>query len=372
MKKRAYYILLVMAGCFFLSAAWHDSGLANAADKAVPRYDESTVKNIYVITMATGKVVLIDKIDDSPEQIRSADMKQNAFSAMGRTSARPGDIMVKEIRKEKGSVDTILLMDTVNGTLSYLTGLGDNPDKGEVKAVSEKPTQAIASNDANYSMFLRYAPKGETIGAYLCHLTDGKCLYFNEIQKMHKKYAPDATNNVCAIMNISSTLEIHAGIEGPRFHLLVDHVTGELYWIEVDQKNPKKLYCRKEHKLKLLDVFPEKSEIMAPYRFVMIPVLIDNDSTWHVFIIDVGTGAMALYNVHDYKNTELKRVEENLYKYLPKDTVGSRFFTAVPQILKGFTKGAWLFDSATGNVLFLDRIDDVHDFKIRAVTIEKK
>jgi len=45
-----------------------------------------------------------------------------------------------------------------------------------------------------------------------------------------------------------------------------------------------------------------------------------------------------------------------------------RVWTAVPKVAgNGATEGAWIFDSATGEVLYLDSIDDPSGLAVRRV-----
>ena len=365
-------LIFIVSGFLFVNALGEESGSMNSSVIAVPKFDGDTTKGIYLIHLDNGSLSFIKNAKDSPDELHPVPLKINVFEALGRTagdSAKPGEILVREMRKENGNVDTLLLADTVTGAMAYITDLGDDPDKGEVKQIGERPAQTIASSDHNYTMFMYYDPSGETNGTYLCHLTDGNCLYFNEIHKMHKKYAPESPGIASVIPNASSIIEVHSGNKGPRSHLVADNASGDLYWLEVETKKPKKLYCRKEHKIHLFDVFPSEAEVITPYRFVLVPILIDNDSTWHVLIVDVGSGKMAIFNVHDYKMLELRKGKKsiNLYEYLPKETTHTRIITALPKILKGNTNGAWFFDSASGQTLFLNHIDDIHKIEITKV-----
>src|SRR4030042_3856512 len=133
-----------------------------------------------------------------------------------------------------------------------------------------------------------------------------------------------------------------------------------MYWIEVSLYDAEKLYCREEN-IKLRKVFPEQAEVATISRYAVIPIIIDNDSTWEALIVDGGTGNLAFFNVPDYMKWDLKKTGKNIYQYLPKEVNVSRSFIGIPRISKGFTKGGWVFDSATGSILYIDKIDDGDD-----------
>jgi hypothetical protein len=364
MNNKLLLILMMVIGLSVMNASAQELAPAKSPYLAVPRYEGATTKGIFLVNLDNGTMYLVDKLDESADKIRIRAMKKiNVLTALGRSvgeQVRPGEILIKELRKEKGDVDTLVAVDTTTGAVAFITGLGDDPDKGEVKQISDKPAEAIASSDANYVIYARHNTEtGESIGLYICHLTDGSCLYMNEIQKMHKKYMPVVTDKVCMIIDSASIIEIHAGVLGTRFHLLANNTTGEVYWIEVDQKKPEKLYCRQE-RVNFAKVFkiPEDTPVLRS-RFMMIPLLMDNNATWHVLVVDSGTGKLAMFNVHDYKWLELKRPDENIYDYFPKEASSSRIITAVPLINKGVAKSALLFDNATAKIMRMDKIDDL-------------
>jgi hypothetical protein len=56
---------------------------------------------------------------------------------------------------------------------------------------------------------------------------------------------------------------------------------------------------------------------------------------------------------------QLQRLRPDVYSALPKDVGRPRVIAAVPKVrASGATEGAWIFDSASGQVLYLDGLDD--------------
>jgi hypothetical protein len=83
-------------------------------------------------------------------------------------------------------------------------------------------------------------------------------------------------------------------------------------------------------------------------------------ATRGVLIIDAGSGGLAvLDNVLKPDRVQLQRLRPDVYSALPKDVGRPRVIAAVPKVrASGATEGAWIFDSASGQVLYLDGLDD--------------
>ena len=74
--------------------------------------------------------------------------------------------------------------------------------------------------------------------------------------------------------------------------------------------------------------------------------------------MDVASGGMAwVRNADDPAATTVAAINANLYSAIPREVAEPRIVTAVAKTAEsGATEGAWLFDSVTGRVLYLDEL----------------
>lgn len=140
----------------------------------------------------------------------------------------------------------------------------------------------------------------------------------------------------------------------------------------MDKKDPEKLATSKDV-INLFDVFRLQTEVSLPVRFILIPLISDGETTRHIFIIDAVTGDTALLkNVNNINKIKLVKANRNIYDYLNKNPEKPGMLAAVPKLKYGSTKAAWIFDSSTDVILFLDNLDDPDNLKIRPVEIRTK
>ena len=75
-----------------------------------------------------------------------------------------------------------------------------------------------------------------------------------------------------------------------------------------------------------------------------------------------------LKNVRKGGKMRLDGSDQSLYSHLPESDGRPRVLAAVPQVgASGATDGAWVFDSASGEVLFLENIRGSHNLSIHRV-----
>jgi len=125
-------------------------------------------------------------------------------------------------------------------------------------------------------------------------------------------------------------------------------------------------------KQNVFDVFPREGDVQTPQRFVFVPLLSGSGATERALIVDVGTGKIALLDkLRKTKKLSLKPLDSNIYMRLRKQVAQPRVITAVPKVNgTGATEGAWLFDSVTGKIIFLDELLDPKNMRI--IKVEEK
>ncbi|HPR64203.1 MAG TPA: hypothetical protein PK014_08260 [Thermoanaerobaculia bacterium] len=328
---------------------------------AVPKYDnDDSTKGIFFINLDTGNAFFIDRVKLSPLSVRTRKLNQNVFRALGRTPgtpAGPGQILVGEIREGGGNVTALLLVDTTTGSMAYITDLETQSFYGKIRKILDRPASVLASSDGNYALLMRRGSSGKTKGAYIYHATTGRGLYFARMEEMKSTPPSRPTTELPTMEGSVSALELQAGNEATEAFLLADNASGTLYYVGDVERDSDILSVRK-YRISLFDFFPRDTAVASPRRFVLIPVFGSGGATDHVFVVDVGSGKMALINdVRKPNRTRVQITPRNIYDWFPAQVGGPRVMTAVPKVKgNGETEGAWLFDSATGQILYLEEI----------------
>ena len=83
---------------------------------------------------------------------------------------------------------------------------------------------------------------------------------------------------------------------------------------------------------------------------------------------EASTGAEVLEHLRDPQRTRIVSLAPNLYDRLPENVTRPRVVTAVEKITSsGETEGAWLFDSVTGSIVYLDGLNEPGRMQLSAV-----
>lgn len=337
----------------------------------IPIYKNDSLNGLLMIDQINKNIYLAENVEDYLLDIKFKLIAKNIDINMNKSDeTKSYNLLFKEIRNDNSNVSNFIIINPYEYTIYYIIDYGKD---GLKKAfINKNSLNKIYLKDNVYELFMRYSTSGKTIGAYLCNINKGSCLYFNEIEKMHKEYSPSETKDICKLSGNISVAEIYTGLKCPRFYLVIDNEEAEMYWIESDMKNPTKLYCRKEN-IKLQKIF---SKQMIPHyfkRFLILPILTYGDSTWLAIIIDTISGKLAIFNIHDYKKWEFKEIEQNIYNYFQKNSYVTNNIITIPIVIKGFTKSAWLFNLTTDEIVYIkniNKIDDINEIKIELVKVE--
>ncbi len=338
----------------------------------VPRYggDESTT-GIFFIRLDDGTAVFIDKIKGAPLSFRRRIVNQGVFTALGRTTdrpAKPGEILAGEIRASDGHVKGIFLVDTSTGAVAYLDDPGSASHGAMLRHVNGRPAAAIASDDGNFALIMRRDGSGRTDGAYLFHGTSGQCVYFAHVDDMGPNPIVEFTSELPAMEGKVAAVELQDGSEATPEALLIDGGSGRVYRVGALEHQPTQVTVTRQE-VDLFQFFPVTPTTPTPQRFVLIPGFSGNGATDSVFILDAGSGRMAvLKNVRKRGGMRLDGSGQNLFSHLPESDGRPRVLAAAPKVgASGTTNGAWVFDSASGEVLFLENIRGSHDLRIHRV-----
>ena len=349
-----------------------DPGQSVSPILAIPRYDDDeATRDIFVINLENGRASVIDRVKRTPLEIRSRPFPHNVFNAIGRSTGLPAhnvQVLAGPIRNANGAVHAILLVDTTTGAMAYVTGLGDDPSKARLKRISHFPAQGMADPDGYFAMAMRQDSSGKTVGAYLYHGTTGRCALFKGVGDLRTDITATPITSLPTTGGSVSSMELHGGNEATTHFLLIDNENGMLLLVGGVEQRAAQLTAQ-TLRYNLVSTFPTDAPVVTPIRFVPVPIATRSGSIDSALVIDVASGAMTvLKDLSKPSKVRLVSVSRSVYGLLPANVGRPRTLTAVPKVSdKGTTRGAWLFDSATDTILFLNGLQDPKNMVVRVV-----
>jgi hypothetical protein len=339
---------------------------------AIPRYKGGKgTAGAFVIDLADGSGRFIDSVKLSPPSYRERPMDQNVLSALGRSpneSARPGEVLVGEIRATNGAVTGLLLVDTTTGVVAYLDEIVDEPHRAIVRNTDGRPAADLASFDGNYALLMRRDDSGATDGAYLYHATTGRCLYFAHVDDMEPVLEVEPASDLPVMEGRVAAITLQEASEATPEALLIDEASGTVYRVGAMERAPVQISVNRQN-IDLFEVFPSSAQVTTPQRFVLVPGYADKGVTSAVFIIDAGTGRMAvLKNARQAGGMHLVPSDQVLPSHAAGFPTGAGTLAAVPKVgSKGTTDGAWVFGPAIDGVLVMENVRGPDNLEIHAV-----
>lgn len=340
---------------------------------AVPIFDsDDTTRGMLVVDGGSGRTTVIDRARRTSAEVRERPFRDNLFNAVDRPfdrSARAGHLLTGPVRSKNGAVNAVLVVDTTTGAAGYIHGLKDDPTRGRIRKVSNRPVESIAEPDGNFTMVMRRDRSGETVGAYVIHGPSGRGLYLRDIDDLPTSLTVSPVSGLPKTTGAVSGMAVQSDSEATARILLVDQLQGTLHLIEGLQKRAGQVTSR-ALPTNVVSTFPTDGSVAAAIRFVTVPITTDSGSTDSALILDVASGGMALLE-HLRKPSKIRLIGVNrsMYGLLPVQVDGPRSIAAVPKIDEsGATVGAWIFDSASDNAVFLANLDQPHSIELRPVT----
>jgi hypothetical protein len=338
---------------------------------ALPIYsgDDSTT-GLFVVKLNDGSAVFIDRIKGDPLTFRSRALNHNLFTVFGHPLDRPvkpGEILAGEIRATNGKVQGLFIVDTSTGSAAYLTDAGSESHRVTVRRINGRPAAALASGDGNFALIMRRDGSGSTDGAYLYHATTGRCAYFAHIDDMDPETEVEFAKPWPVMVGRVAAMALQDGSEATPEALLVDGGSGLVYRVGGLEHRPVEVTMARQS-INFFDFFPEAPTVPTVDRFVLAPSFAGNGATDSVFVVDAGSGRMAVLN-DVRRKTEMRFVgfTDDIYRYFP-EVEGPRGLTAVPKVsASGTTDGVWVFDFATDEVIFLENVLAPRNLRIRRV-----
>jgi hypothetical protein len=360
-----------------------DTGLSMAPDGsgrsllaspilAAPKFDnDESTEGIFFVSLETGNAFFIDRVKGSPLSVRTRTLNQNVFQALGRPpgdSARHGDILIGSIRKKSGQMHALLLLDTTSGAMAYITDLDDRSYEGRLRPIRGRPAERLAGDDGNFALVMWEARSGRTDGAFFVNGTTGDCLFFEGVGTLETNLIARTAPTLPVMPGGVSAMPIHADDESTSHMLLMDNRLGTLYYAELPRKRPWDFAVSTLHR-NLYVGLPREATVETPHRLVPVPITSSSGETDAAIIVDVGSGRMVvLKNLLEPSRVLLVGVDRTIYEKLPAEVARPRVITAVSKVdSSGATRGAWLFDSVTGSIVYLESLHNLRSLEIRTV-----
>ncbi len=194
-------------------------------------------------------------------------------------------------------------------------------------------------------------------------------MYFAHVDEMNPNPAVLFTTPLPVMEGRVAAVELQNGNEATPQALLIDGGSGRVYRVGGLERQPTQVTVE-QLPIDLFGFFPASPAQSAPERFVLVPGFSDNGATDSVFILDAASGRMAvLKNIRRGGELRLDGSSKSLQSHLPEHNGSPRVLTAVPKVgASGTTNGAWVFDSASGEVLYLENIRGPQNLIIHRAT----
>ncbi len=324
-------------------------------------------KGVYLFNLHDGRGFYIDQIGKKAYDLRKRKLRRSIFEAVGRTSpASPGEILVGPICGQGGDFKAILVVDTPSGKMGYLSGLDVDPTGGRPVPIAGNPAADLAGQGGNFALMMRKKGSGKTLGAYLYRAATGDCRIFRDVGSQPESLISTPTSRLPACTGSVGTCSLLNGAGATTGMLVLDEEGGRIYHVEGLDRDPTKFRVRQLN-TNLRSAFPGSRRSGRGPRFLPLAINDASGETKSVLILDRGSGGMAvLENLK--KGPRLTGLSRNVYDLWSGISESPGMLVAAGRIDgSGRSKGAWIFDSTTPEILYLKGLQERSKLAIRKV-----
>lgn len=342
-----------------------DAQTAETPFLTLPRLtNNGLVDAFYSINLSNGTVDLIDQLRRSPTELRVRPITGNLFETIGRSpgqAAISGELLILPIQQADGSARDAFFVETSTGYTAYFDEIGKNNKLGTLLTMLGRPYGPLAATDGNMVLLPKRDGSGRTEGAFLYHGTTGKALFVAGLAKLETDPPITSTVELPKVEGKISAVEILRG-DATAAYLIVENVSGKTFFLE--PINQDRLGIRLTN-LDLLGSFLSDKLNPSHQRFSLLALHESNRDTRAVLVADVATGKIGLIDGLDTGVPRLQVLAPNIYQTLRGG------ISATPRSfnLIGSGDGAWLLDSLTSTMVYLERPSG--DLRLQAVTISR-
>ena len=334
---------------------------------AVARSQNQAIDEFFFFDEADGRGRIADRLRD-PSEIRVRVLPGNLFALYGRESQPVfGDLHLAPIFDAGGTVRSALFVEASTGYMAYLENIGRGGGMGELKTTIGRPFGPIRGDDGNFALLPLRGRNGATRGVYLYHGLDGATLYVDDVGELRNDPPVATATSLPPAEGWVSTAEL-LNDEQTVGYVLLDNSAARLTRVDLAQSQPTRLSAR-TFDLDLNEAFAADAYNPAPKRFVLVPLHAAGPSTARLLVIDSSTGKLAYLDGLEGVTASLAFLPPNLYQVLrPGIGDATRVLTPVlNQDASGRTLGAWLIDSQSGSIVYIDDITDPARIRISPV-----
>ncbi|MEM8932707.1 MAG: hypothetical protein AAGE94_16100 [Acidobacteriota bacterium] len=326
---------------------------------ALPIYQGRTTNQVFLFDLANGGASRLDDLSDRDE-VRLRPLGENLFDTIGRgagQSARVGEMLVGPIRDSGGTTRSALVVESSAGYPLYFERLGRSGKIGEAITFLGRPFEGLASPDGNFALLMRRSESGQTVGATLYHGGSGRAIHISGVDEL--KIDPDLTITEGLPTVTGPITAVPITFEERSMSYLIIDANGNLLFLDAFGT---RLQAR-ETNVSIAPSFQAETLQTTPRRFAAVPLQNSDASTVAVLVADAATGGLGLIVAGDNDlrrgTPRLQMLPRNLYQALPGGIVDApRVFEAVAHHSSSGTRGAWILDSLTRAILFVERPDD--------------
>lgn len=326
-------------------------------------------KGVYLFDLRDGTGFYFDDIGDRAYKVRKRKLRSSLFEAVGRTiPASAGEILAGPICGRGGELQAILVVEPGTGNMGYLAGLDVAPIGGRPVRIAGRPASDLAGAGGHYALIMRRKGSGKTLGAYLIRTSTGEGSIFRDISEQPVSLRSSATSSLPSIEGPVSTCAILNSSEETSGFLMLDMGAGALYVVRGVDHEPTRLQAKRLGS-NLLQAFPRAQNQWIEQRFYPIPVHDASGATKSILIVDSESGGLAM--LEDFlEQGRFIGLNRNLYDVASLGKKAPGMIAGAPRIdTSGKTKGAWIFESSSSEILYLRGLQNSSELKIQRVVL---
>ncbi len=336
--------------------------------------DRGSADAIFYFDLGNGAGSVVDQLRRNPDEGRIARLKTNLFTEIGRSrdqAATVGEIFLGPLRGSDGQVRAALFVEASTGYTMYFDQLGKGGNLGRVTTMIKRGFESIASADRNFALLMRRNSSGRTDGAYLYHATTGKALHLGGLEELEIDPPVTPVADLPVLKGQVSAAPI-VSREETIGYVVIDNADGALHFF--DASGSLSRFSVRSPEIVLSKDLTAESMNPSTQRFVPVPLQNDEITTYAILIVDVGTGNLAIVDGLRNPKPQVRVLSQNLYGSISgglRTDVWRHFAAADANGADGATRGAWVLDSLTGTLVYVDSPGNPANTRIRRVTLDR-
>lgn len=349
----------VSCSILLTALTWLYGFSAGAANVTVPLRDGSgATSRMLSVDLETGRIFELEPRRGG-EAIRIEPSAQNLFNAIGRPLDQPaavGEILVEEISDRAGRTRAYLMLETSSGYLAYFTRPGEKGLLGELRTITGRVAEPLASADGQYVWLRRWDPARRWEVGYLIHASEGGCLVFAGIDRLEQELVAGRCEGVPTFRLGSNAVPIESDGGLVSGYAVIDATDGALLLLSFASDGDRKLLATRSP-LALNTLFPQPEGAAPARRYALASVRTSGGGTVAVLAADTATGRLALLSGLERPSTARGALLAEGMTAFSRREQRSRPLEALPLVSPTRqTQGVWLVGEERSDLVWVSNL----------------